>query len=155
MNVKYKNACTELIALFDFFLSEDDYNKIPKEQIEFIKQNSNKDYKYNIDETKSLEEQELSKEAKAMIISLYKKYFADENENKKIDEILVLNDRVKKEEDLISDKEKRKKYRQDDLFQKNGREEKTIQIEKKEMVERKENLFSRVINAILKFFHIR
>ena len=155
MNVKYKNACTELIALFDFFLSEDDYNKIPKEQIEFIKQNSNKDYKYNIDETKSLEEQELSKEAKAMIISLYKKYFADENENKKIDEILVLNDRVKKEEDLISDKEKRKKYRQDDLFQKNGREEKTIQIEKKEMVERKENLFSRVINAILNFFHIR
>lgn len=90
MDKKYANACKEVIVLFDYFLAENDLAKIPEEQLEYIKQNANQDYIYCVDENKALEEQEISQEAKAIILSLYKKYFTTAEQKKKVDEILYL-----------------------------------------------------------------
>ena len=107
MDIKYSNAFSEVLVLFDNFLSEDDYNKIPKEQIEFMKKNSNLDYIYEIDESKDLMDQDVSKEAKAVILSLFKSYFADNEKKKKIDYYLMLKDKERYLEkiNLINKKE--------------------------------------------------
>ena len=96
MNSKYSNACKEVLVLFDYFLEESDLNKIPKEQMEYLKKNANHNYNYMIDTAKNLEDQDVSKEAKAIIISLYKKYFITSDKKKKVDEILELIDKQKK-----------------------------------------------------------
>ena len=95
MNNNYRNACKEVITLIDYFLSEDEYSRIPKEYINNLKKCSNKDYDFKIDKTKGIEEQEVSVEAKSIIISLYKQFFANDKEDKLIDNVLSLNQRKK------------------------------------------------------------
>ena len=85
MKTNYSNACTEVLTLFDFFLDKDDYDKIPLKQIEYMKKVANTNYTYIVDENKELEEQAISIEARAIIISLYKKYFANPSERNRID----------------------------------------------------------------------
>lgn len=94
--MKYSNAYKEVLVLFEYFLDEDDLLKIPSEQLEHIKKNANHKYTYTIDKTKPLEEQKISKEAKAIIVSLYKKYFLDDEKRKKVDEIIHIIDTQKK-----------------------------------------------------------
>lgn len=95
MDLKYSNACKEVVVLFDYFLDDNDLSKIPEKQIEHLKENANKQYNYIVDESKVLEEQEISKEAKAIIVSLYKKYFTTNEQKKKVDEIIAILDRQK------------------------------------------------------------
>lgn len=95
MDLKYSNACKEVVMLFDYFLDENDLSKIPEKQIEHLKKNANQQYNFAIDESKELEEQEISKEAKAIIVSLYKKYFTTNEQKKKVDEIIAILDRQK------------------------------------------------------------
>ena len=95
MDLKYSNACKEILVLFDYFLDKNDLSKIPEKQIEHIKKMANQQYNYIIDESKELEEQEISKEAKAIIVSLYKKYFTTSEQKRKVDEIIAILDRQK------------------------------------------------------------
>ena len=95
MDLKYSNACKEILVLFNYFLDEDDLSKIPEKQIEHLKKNANQQYNYVIDESKELEEQEISKEAKAIIVSLYKKYFTNNEQKRKVDEIISILDEPK------------------------------------------------------------
>lgn len=145
MDIKYSNAFSEVLVLFDNFLLEDDYNKIPKEQIEFMKKNSNLDYIYEIDESKDLMDQDVSKEAKAVILSLFKSYFADNEKKKKIDYYLMLNDKERylKEINLINKKED------------NYIENKNLQLSnepmEKSLIVKKENIFKRFFNKIIGF----
>ncbi|MBP3596033.1 MAG: hypothetical protein J6J60_01335 [Clostridia bacterium] len=145
MDIKYSNAFSEVLVLFDNFLLEDDYNKIPKEQIEFMKKNSNLDYIYEIDESKDLMDQDVSKEAKAVILSLFKSYFADNEKKKKIDYYLMLNDKERylEEINLINKKED------------NYIENKNLQLSnepmEKSLIVKKENIFKRFFNKIIGF----
>lgn len=88
MDTKYANACTEVLTLFEYFLDEDDYKIIPKEQIDYMKKISNPKYIFTVDTTKELEEQEVSKEGKAIILSLFKKYFATPEQRRKLDSFI-------------------------------------------------------------------
>ena len=100
MDNNYRNACKEVVVLMDYFLSEDEYNRIPKEYINKLRECSNKDYDFKIDESKDLEEQKISVEAKAIIISIYKQFFSNNKEDELIDNILFLNQRKK---ELLND----------------------------------------------------
>ena len=80
----YANALTEVLTLFLHFLDEKDFEKIPREQLEYMKHHANFEYSYEIDYSKPLEEQKISKEASAIILSLYQKYFATPEESNQI-----------------------------------------------------------------------
>ena len=95
MDNNYRNACKEVIELIDYFLSEDEFNRIPKEFINNLQECANKDYDFKIDKSKDLEEQNISIEAKAIIISIYKQFFSNKKEDELIDNILLLNQRKK------------------------------------------------------------
>ena len=153
INSTYAKAYTEVLEIIRYFPQEE-YNKIPKKKIEFYKNNMDKDYVFIINPEIDLSEQNVSPEANAIIVNLFRDYFATEEQKVKIKEILDLNQ--KKEE-----QEKREKYNPDNIF-KNKREESTVEINEKilenntntALVEYKESFFTRFKNFIFKILHI-
>lgn len=158
MDLKYSNACKEVVVLFDYFLDDNDLSKIPEKQIEHIKKNANQQYNYFIDESKVLEEQEISKEAKAIIVSLYKKYFTTSEQKKKVDEILAILDRQK---NIKKTNNSGFNNLEEALNYKNNRKE-NEEIKQSENIEKKEkalvkseSIWKKIINKISKFFHLK
>ena len=143
----YACAYKEVIEVLKYTKRED-VNKIPKSRILLWRINMNKDYDFKIDTTKTLEEQNLSKEAKAIIANIFKKYWATDYQKERIE--------AKEKYDIEQmEKEKYQKYNPDDIF-KNRKQ--TIQQEEVAsktvlMVEYREPLFKRILNKIKNIFN--
>lgn len=151
INSRYAKAYTEVFEIIKYF-PQNEYNKIPKEKIEFYKNNMDKDYVFSISPEIDLSEQNISPEANAVIVNLFIDYFATDEQKIKIEEILYLNQ--KKEE-----KEKRERYNPDNIF-KNVNEDKYINLEAPEntrntaLIEYKESFFAKFLNFIYKILRI-
>ena len=83
---------TEVLAILEYYLIVEDYNKIPKEMIEFFEKTADREYRYKIDKTKTYIEQNISKKSNSIIVSLYREYFASEEEKNVLNQILALNE---------------------------------------------------------------
>lgn len=150
INNSYAKAYTEVLAIIEHF-SKEDYAKIPAEKIEFYKKNMDKNYNFTIDPKVDLDKQNVSKEANAIIVNLFRDYYATEYQKTKIKEILNLNQ-------MREEQEKRKKYNPDDIFKKddskgNESPEKT-ENETTLMVEYTESFFTKFKKFIFKLLHI-
>ena len=151
INSMYAKAYTEVLEIIKYF-PEEEYVKIPKEKIEFYKNNMDRDYVFSINPKIDLSDQDISPEANAIIVNLFKDYFATEEQKIKITEILNLN---QKKEEL----EKRKKYNPNNIF-KNTDKEENINLEKFKnnsntaLIEYKESFFIKFKNFIFKILHI-
>lgn len=117
--------------------------KIPTEEIEFLKENCDKTYKYILSPNARLEECQISRKAYAILVVYFKKYFATEIQKQKLDVILKNNQ-------IAIEKEKREKYGVDNLFKENKLEQE--ENKKVEIVPYKESFFKRVLNRIKKIF---
>ncbi len=152
INTIYAKAYTEVLEIIKHF-PEGEYNKIPKEKIEFYKDNKDNDYVFVINPEIDLSEQNISPEANAIIVNLFRDYFATEEQKVKIKEILDLN---QKKEEL----EKREKYNPDDIFKKANKNTEITNIETYKnntntaLIEYKESFFARFKNFIFKILHI-
>ena len=94
--VEHKNSkreYNEVLALLELIPSYD-YLKIPSSKINILKKNSNKEYNFHIE---NLEDAKISPKAYAIFIKLYQEYIATDKEKEKLDEILKINDKIKKE----------------------------------------------------------
>lgn len=121
----------EALAMINLMPSYD-YYRIPTSDIAFLEKHSIKDYKVSEEDINS---KNLSRKAYIIYLKLYKKYIATDEENKKIDDILILNDKVK-----------RQKY--NNLFNKKEQKEYNNELVKIE----KESMIKRILNKIMKFF---
>ena len=130
MTNTYSKAYTEVLEILGQF-SIEEYSKIPKEKIDFYKNNMDKDYIYKINPEIDLSQQYISKEANAILISLFRDYFATENQRKTLSNLLNQN-QVKLEET------KREKYNSNNLFKKNKDNVINEVKEEKSLVEIKE-----------------
>ena len=151
INENYAKAYTEVLEIIKYF-PDDELKKIPKEKIDFFKENMDKDYKFIIDPQIDLSKQNISKEANSIIIVLYQEYFATEAQKVKINKILELN-QIKKEQEKIE------KYNPDNLFKSsndtNNKESKNTDINSvMSLTEYKDSFFSRFKKFILKIFHL-
>ena len=151
MNNLYAKAYVEVLEIISHFPKED-YKKIPSEKIQFYEKNKDKSYKFKINPEIDLEIQNISKEAKAIIINLFTDYFATKEQKDKIQEILELNKK-------INEQEKREKYNPDYIFKKvNKFEQDDIKTPKNTtntaLIEYKESFFTRFKNFIFKILHI-
>ena len=149
---KYAKAYTEVLEIIKYF-PEEEYNKIPKEKIEFYKNNKDKNYKFTINPKIDLSKQNVSKEASAIIVTIFKDYFATEEQKKKLEEIIKLNE---KKSEII----KREKFNPDDLFKSKNSSEIVDEnnqknIEKTDLIEYKENFFTKFKNFILHILHLK
>lgn len=149
VNSKYGIAYSEVLEILKHIPIED-YNKIPKNEIELFKAYADNDYIFNYDTSKTLEEQNVSDITKGIIILLFRDYWANEVQRNKI--IAKQNyDRIKLEE------EKKAKYNTD-IFQSrnNQRQEPNIkdnfETNEVSMIEYKESVFKRIFNKIKSIF---
>lgn len=89
---------------------EDKYtSKIPSEFIKLIIENCDWDYDFTYDTSKSLEEQNILEETKAILAIIYMKCFAGEEEKSELIAIMKKND-------IEAENEKRSKYNPDEIF---------------------------------------
>ncbi len=143
----YACAYKEVIEVLKYTKRED-VNKIPKSRILLWRINMNKDYDFKIDTTKTLEEQNLSKEAKAIIANIFKKYWATDYQKERIE--------AKEKYDIEQiEKEKYQKYNPDDIFKnrKQNIQQEEVASKTISMVEYREPLFKRVLNKIKNIFN--
>lgn len=149
VNSTYAKAYTEVLEIIKYF-PEEEYAKIPIEKIEFYKNNMDRSYNFTINPEIDLAEQNISAEANAIIVNLFRDYYATEEQKVKIKEILELND--KKEE-----QEKRTKYNPDNLFKKADKQENgnnEVEESKKSIIEYKETFFTKFKRFIFGILHI-
>ena len=147
----YAKACTEVLEILSHF-SEEDFSKIPTDKIDFFEKNKDEDYQYKIDPDIDLSKQYISDEANAIIVGLYKEYFATEHQKNVIDDILKHNQ-------VLEDREKSVKYNPDDLF----KDKEEIKLDNKvedeydvitDLIERNESFLEKLKRFIFKIFHI-
>ena len=123
IDIKYANAYSEVLEILKYIPVED-YNKIPKNKMELFKTNANNDYSFKYNPNKTLDEQNVSKTAKAIIAILFRDYWATEIQRKKIIEKQNY-DRMKLEE------EKKARYNSDNLFKDNEKKLLWITLKKR------------------------
>ncbi len=145
IDIEYANAYSEVLEILKYIPIKD-YNKIPKNKIELFEKNSNDEHRFIYNPNKTLEEQNVTKRAKAIIAILFRDYWANEIQREKI--IKKQNyDRIKLEE------EKRQNYNPNNIFK--NREIKYTEIPTSNitsMIEYKESVFKRVIDKIKSIF---
>lgn len=105
---EFRNSCKEVLEILKF-VNEDDIEKIPKYEIEILQKNANKDYEFVYNQNKTMEEQNVSKLAKAIIATYFEKYTATEMQKQKIKEKRIYDD-------IQIEKRKSEEYGQVDLF---------------------------------------
>lgn len=118
MNDKYSKAYTEVLEIISYF-SEEEYSKIPSEKIKFYEDNKDKDYKYKINPKMDLQEQNISREAEAILIILFRDCFATEKQKE------ILNNLLKQNQEK-ADQEKYEKYNPNDIFKNSKNSNKEI-----------------------------
>lgn len=145
MITTYAMAYTELLELIKY-LPKEEYDRIPKEKIEFYEKNKDDNYEFVFDPTKPLQDQNISRKTNAIIIMLFRDYFATEVQKEKLEVILKQNDEK-------NQKKASEKYNPDNLFKKREKEEKMQeQSNIVSVIEYKEPLIKRIINKIKEFF---
>ena len=81
--VKYSIAYREVFEILKY-IPKADYDKIPSEKIELYKTMRDKNYNFKYDPSKTLDEQNVSKIARAIIGLLFRDYWATETQKQKI-----------------------------------------------------------------------
>lgn len=74
---KYKRAYTEVLEVISHFSPQEIAN-IPKEKIRFYEKNKDKDYEFKININEKVENYGLSREANAILVSIFLDYFIDD-----------------------------------------------------------------------------
>ena len=64
MNESFSVACTQVLEILKY-LPQDEYQKIPKYEIEFLQSKKDEQYKFDIDKSLPLQQMNISKRANA------------------------------------------------------------------------------------------
>lgn len=134
---------SEIYCLLKFF-PESYIDKLPKKLLNLIKENSDSKYFIEVDTTKPLEEQDISKETKNTLVVFKYNYWSDEIEKKNIIEQLNRNEN-KYQQEL------REKYNPDNLFKNKATKVETLESSVA-MVEYKESIFTKIKNWFRRTF---
>ena len=149
-DIKYANAMAEVLYYLKG-IRDEDLAKIPKKLIDFLEENSNKNYICNFDYTKPLKELNLTDESKGIIAMICYYYWCNTEKNKqKLISKYNQNEKIYQEE-------MKKKYDPKKIFEE--RNEKNIQKiktnETVDVVKYKESKLKKIINKLKNYFHIR
>ncbi len=142
-NIEYAIAYSEVLEILQH-ISKEDYNKIPSEKIKMFKENSSKNYNFKYNSNLTLNEQNVSKRARAIIAILFRDYWATSSQREKIN-------RMEKFNRLKIEKEKSQMYNPDSLFL--NKESKVETVENsRAIVEYKKTIFIKIINWFKRTF---
>lgn len=141
VSIEYANAYSEVLGILKF-IAKEDYEKIPNSKIELFETNQNKEYIFEYNSNKTLEEQNVSKRAKAIIGLLFRDYWATDEQKEKIL-------RKQNYDRQILEEQKKSMYDVKNIFKKKSYESEEV----KEMVVYKEQRwYQKLFVKILKIF---
>ena len=149
MELVANKSLTEVYEVIKRF-SEYEYNKIPKETIDVIVKNKDNEYNWKYDDSKSLLEQNLSREAIAILSYINLEYLLSGEKRKLMEEIYKMNERK-------LEQKKSELYKADELFKnRNIVENEEAQIKEKNvsLIEVKENIFTKFIKRIKSLLNV-
>ena len=157
-DIQYANAYTEVLDILKY-ISKEDYEKIPKSKIKVFDENSNKNYSFTYDENKTLDEQNVSEIAKAIIAILFRDYWATKEQRyviiKKQQEI-----KEQKQKELMAKFEQNKKISEKDLKKVNVASDLDLDIDYEllgtnmPLYKKEEGFFEKLVNKIKELLNI-
>lgn len=138
-----EKACNEVLVLLKM-LPEAELKKIPETEIKFLEEHRNVNYNFSVNPEIPINEVNISRKAKAILVVLWKKYFATDIQKQKLDKILQEN--LMKEE-----QKKQEEYQYSDMFKNNT--QKIINLPT--VIEEKwyEKVWNKIKDAIFNIFH--
>ena len=142
MNNRYGNAFTEVYTILEC-LETEEYEKIPPEMLDAIETNRNLEYYYEINPDIDLRRQEMLPETKAILFNIFRDYLSTPEQKEKII-------RMQKEERIKNEIKKQQQYNTD-VFSHRKQKIDQHQEECIELVEYKENIFTKIIKHIKNF----
>lgn len=148
--VDYNKRLVEVDVILNH-LSESDYNKIPEDVLQLIKDNMDKEYTWVFDESKPLKEQNVSRDTIAFLSYINMEYLLNDKQKEYMQKLHEINEQEKRKEEYSNDV----KYDYSELFKRNNKTEDLGQITEKEqtsLVVYKEGFFTKMINKIKSFF---
>ena len=145
----FAQACSEVIHIIKNS-SEEVKNKIPDQFINFLQENADKDFVANIDFNRENLENQLSKDAIAILGLIYRDYLVSSEERQ-----MILYE--EEQERLRYEKELREKYNPDNIFKKKNNnileKDGDIQLNQIQLVEvKKSSWLKRLLSKILSLF---
>ena len=143
-DIQYANAYTEVLDILKY-ISKEDYEKIPKSKIKVFEENSNKNYSFTYDENKTLDEQNVSEIAKAIIAILFRDYWATKEQRYVI---------IKKQQEIMAKFEQNKNIPEKDLKKVNVASDLDLDIDYEllgtnmQLYKKEEGFFEKLVNKI-------
>ena len=124
-------------------MNEQNIKKVPKKFWDFINENKDINYNFKYDDSKSILENSLHLDSIAILTYININFLLDSKSKKEMIKLL-------KEDELIAEEEKRKRYNPDTIFKD---KEKNIEqpINSMKMIEYKESILKKIILKIKKF----
>lgn len=148
--VDYNKRLVEVDVILNH-LSKSDYNKIPEDVLQLIKDNMDKEYTWVFDESKPLKEQNVSRDTIAFLSYINMEYLLNDKQKEYMQKLHEINEQEKRKEEYSNDV----KYDYSELFKRNNKTEDLGQITEKEqtsLVVYEEGFFTKMINKIKSFF---
>ena len=141
-NSKYSKAAVEVLDILKHTKKED-AEKVSKEFIQFLEENSSEEYVSNLDHTKTIKEMDLEQETQDVLGYVYLKYWAEQQAKD--------NFRAKiRELEKIRQEELREKYNPDEIFKQSKKTKQNIEDVKLPVIQ-KQTFIQRIIRAIKRF----
>ncbi len=143
----YAKAYTEVYTIVNT-LDNNEKNKIPHEEIEYIKQHMDTMYSFSYDSKKSLKNNNVSREAATILLYLWKEYFLNKEKYAMLENILKKNE-------ITAQEELSKKYSLDKIFNndKNSRDYNEEHANKNELVIYELKWYQKIMDKIKSFFN--
>lgn len=144
--IDYNKRLVEVSVILNH-LKKSDYNKIPKEVIDRIEKNKDKEYIWNYDETKELKNQNVSKDTVAILSYINMQYLLNKEQRKFVQEIF--NENQKKLENV-----KKEKYNLDNLFKNKESNLETSKTRELSSIKYKKSVFTKIKNWLKQILKI-
>ena len=139
--IEFKNACTEVLEILKYIRNED-IKRIPKEEIENLEHNANKDYIFTYDINKTIKEQNVSKMANGIIAIFFTDYIATSKQKE------IIKKRQRKYEEVVDNK-KKELYNPDNIFgNRNKAQNETTEIVNMPVVIEKKSIFREIMDFL-------
>lgn len=132
------------------YLSQENYAKIPQEIINAIKENMDKDYTWEYDESKELEEQEVNRDTIAILSYINTEYLLNDEQRAYMEKLYEENEQ----------KELQKQYEgKNDYSYLFARNNKKVEVQEEEneqtaLIVYKESIFKKLWNKFKSLFNI-
>ena len=146
ISIRSANAMAEVICYLKG-IRQEDIDRIPKNFIQYLKENASKEYKCNFDYNKPLRELNLLDETRGIIGMICYNYWCINEEQRK-QYINKLNENEKQYQRILYEK-----YNPDNLFKNKDKKEIEQTASITEIIEYKKSIFKKIILKIKRILH--